>query len=194
LWQQLSTLVTGSFFWFVFLLWPPLLRGGFVLGLGIFFLQFYLFLWTKFSSYKSAFAPTSSLQILSKQNKAWVGCSLVWSCSREHIPFQLLLLLTPRFLINNCGRKIHSSFHDLLVFCCCCCCGVLGVEILQTCELVFFCVFVCCFDIGTRLDSRFVTVEEPSTDLWTLIFTKVPKPNFIFLFFLRLIVEGFFFL
>jgi hypothetical protein len=55
-------------------------------------------------------------------------------------------------------------------------------------------VFVCCFDIGTRLDSRFVTVEEPSIDLWTLIFTKVPKPNFIYLlfFFLRLIVKGFF--
>jgi hypothetical protein len=33
-------------------------------------------LWTKFSSYKTAFAPTSSLQILFKQNKAWVWFGL----------------------------------------------------------------------------------------------------------------------
>jgi len=113
----------------------------------------------------------------------WFGLAL--ESTFHSIPFQLLVLLTPRFVINNCGRKIHSSFHDLLVFCCCCCCccgGVLGVEILQTCELVLFCVFVCCFDIGTRLDSRFVTVEEPSTDFWTLIFTKILKPNFILFF------------
>jgi hypothetical protein len=54
-------------------------------------------------------------------------------------------------------------------------------------------VFVCCFDIGTRLDSRFVTVEEPFTDLWTLIFTKVPQPNFILFYFSQADCRRFFF-
>jgi hypothetical protein len=55
-------------------------------GFLFFFAIIYIFFVDKFSSYKTAFAPTSSLQILSKQNKAWVGGSLVWSCSREYIP------------------------------------------------------------------------------------------------------------
>lgn len=150
-------------------------------GLFFFFAIIYIVCGHNSPPIKLLLIPQVLFRFSPSKIKPGFGGSLVWSCSREYIPFQLLLLLTPRFLINNCGRKIHSSFHDLLVFCCCG--GVLGVEILQTCELVFFCVFVCCFDIGTRLDSRFVTVEEPSTDLWTLIFTKFPKPNFIFVFF-----------
>lgn len=85
LWQQLCTLVTFSFFLVCFL---ACFWGGFVFGVGIFifFCNFIYIFVDKFSSYKTAFAPTSSLQILSKQNKAWVGGSLVWSCSREYIP------------------------------------------------------------------------------------------------------------